>query len=318
MPGIAFLPRAALHKSMFLLFLDYNFLPNQACVLLIFLIMLATLSYNCEALAGSAYLAPHPDDIALSCAGSVLHDVRQRAQPLVLTVFSAEPGPDMPLSDFCREIHQEMGLGGCDDQAVSIRRAEDRAAMDLLGCIGIHLAFFDAIYRHDPLSGGGLYNSVDALTGPVHPHDTALIDQIADAVENTRGIHRNTQIYAPLAIGNHVDHQIVHAVGLRLRQRGYAVSFYEDFPYADPTFRWNLEQPNPRTLEAALLASAPAIGRQRLLALDEATLAQRVGAIAAYHSQLRFMFDDQADLTAHVRALAQSYVPGQLHERFWY
>ena len=41
----------------------------------------------------------------------------------------------------------------------------------------------------------------------------------------------NCRIYAPLALGNHVDYQGTHRSARHLHDASYTVWFYEDYPY---------------------------------------------------------------------------------------
>ncbi|MCI5130985.1 MAG: hypothetical protein D3904_05540, partial [Candidatus Electrothrix sp. EH2] len=62
----------------------------------------------------------------------------------------------------------------------------------------------------------------------------AITKEISNAVIRLSDKHdEETVFYAPLAIGNHIDHQIIHQVGLALHDAGLKVLFYEDYPYAD-------------------------------------------------------------------------------------
>ncbi|GBL37311.1 hypothetical protein EMGBD1_09980 [Anaerolineaceae bacterium] len=48
------------------------------------------------------------------------------------------------------------------------------------------------------------------------------------------GVTADTRIWIPLALGNHVDHQLVRSAAQQSKlpgQRGY----YEDYPYAEDT-----------------------------------------------------------------------------------
>ena len=58
------------------------------------------------------------------------------------------------------------------------------------------------------------------------PSFEAIVDQLerwSDDVD---------QVISPLGIGDHIDHQLVAAAARRLADRGVAVAFYEDRPYA--------------------------------------------------------------------------------------
>ncbi|WP_339137858.1 MAG: hypothetical protein WGN25_06855 [Candidatus Electrothrix sp. GW3-4] len=72
------------------------------------------------------------------------------------------------------------------------------------------------------------------ILGEVHPGEAAITKEIGNAIIRLSDRYdAETVFYAPLAIGNHIDHQLIHQVGLSLHDAGLKVLFYEDYPYAD-------------------------------------------------------------------------------------
>lgn len=250
----------------------------------------------------ACFLAPHYDDVALSCGGTVAALGQRGATPLVVTVFGGAPAAT-DLTAFARWQHERWGTGAGD--TIATRLDEERAAATILGCATATLPFLDAIYR------GAAYLSDEALFGAVDPADAALPEQIATALLALPALAAAdpaaATIFVPLAIGNHVDHQIVYGVGRTLAARGWRVYAYEDFPYAV------LDDAAPRR-HAAI---AGEIGAAETWPVG-ATLARRVGAIAAYRSQLPVIFRFTADwprvIAAHARALGAGQ---EAMERFW-
>src|SRR5919202_2616060 len=171
------------------------------------------------------FLAPHYDDVALSCGGTVALLADAGARPLVATVFGGEPGGG-ELTAFARWQHERWGTAEADTLAT--RRAEDRAAAAILGCQTRWLDHLDAIYR------GERYLSDEALFGPLAADEEPLAERIAAEVlalpvlagapEGEPG----PALYVPLAVGNHVDHQGVYRVGRLPAARGTRVLAYED------------------------------------------------------------------------------------------
>ncbi len=260
------------------------------------------------------YLSPHFDDVALSCGGAVHLDARAGAAPLVVTVCGAPPGHDDELSDFCREIHAAMGVGA---DAVSTRRDEDRAAMRILGARAEWLDVGDAIYRRDPGDGAWLYADDAALIGALAEADQPLVAHVVRQLHALAGVDAHTRFRAPLAVGHHVDHLLVHRVGLALRWIGHEVLFYEDFPYVDPAFTWRPGALHPRTLAEAVGALDGRPARVHARTLDAEALEARVHAIRAYASQWPWMFDSEADLALRVQRHARSRDGTTWQERFW-
>lgn len=248
----------------------------------------------------AVFLAPHYDDVALSCGGTVAAlAAAPGPPPLVATIFGGAPAPG-DLTAFARWQHERWGTDGGD--TVAARLAEERAAADALGCAARSLPFLDAIYRGDH------YLSDDALFGPVHPADAPLLDALVAAVAALPGLaDAGAALYVPLAIGNHVDHQLAYGAGRVLAARGIPVLAYEDVPYA------LLGEARARRLAAL----AGQLGEPALVPIG-ATLPRRLAAIGAYRSQLPTIFRFTADWAGAVadwaRAVGGAVGPA---ERFW-
>lgn len=229
------------------------------------------------------FLAPHYDDVALSCGGTVAALADAGLHPLVVTIFGGEPAPDN-LTTFARWQHERWGTGEGD--TIATRLAEDHAAAAALGCETRIFPFLDAIYRGDH------YLSDDALFGEIAADDTPLVARIVAEVAALPGlaVPAAATLYVPLAVGNHVDHQIVYRVGQLLAGRGVRVLAYEDFPYAVLADE----------LSRRLAAVAGEVGPPALVPIA-ATLSRRIAAIAAYRTQLPTIFRFTDDWQAVVK-----------------
>ncbi len=252
-----------------------------------------------ESIADEVFLAPHFDDVALSCGGTVAKLVVGGASVAVVTIFGGDPSPGMPLTPYA-----QWNLRGWQmpdvATALATRRREDAAATATLGATLHTLPFVDGAFRDDR------YESWDAMRARPHPDDAALPREIADAVHALGFIGPGTRITGPLAIGRHVDHQLVFAAMSHLAARGCIVRGYEDFPYASQGDEWS-------TRIAALgLIDADA---ERV---DIAPwLETKIRAIACYASQLPLLFPD-TPMPAAVRAYAAHVANDTtLAERFW-
>ncbi len=163
-------------------------------------------------------LAPHPDDAVLSCGG-LLAGHRAGGRPAtVVTIFAGPSPPTESLTPFARLLHHSWG--DLPDP-MTHRRQEDAAALEVLGCDGLWWDYLDAIYRHPA------YNSPARLFGRPAAEE-ALEEELAARIAALP----DGLLLFPLAIGHHVDHQLLFRVGRRLGQEGRAVAFYEDLPYA--------------------------------------------------------------------------------------
>ncbi len=248
------------------------------------------------------YLSPHLDDVALSCGGLIHRQVQGGTRILVLTIFAGPPLPS-ELSSFAAALHTQWGHL---TEPVAVRREEDEKVMRLLGADYSHLGYPDAIYRFNDISF--LYLCEEDLFGPLHPSDLKLVSQITEAIMETQSRQQST-IYAPLAVGNHVDHQLVREAALTLHQRSHPVIFYEDYPYVE--------------VPGALTRELERIGIERwteeVQDIGEENLATKIEAIAAYASQMDKLFGGMEVMAERVRDYSLALCPEERYgERYWH
>lgn len=250
------------------------------------------------------FLSPHYDDTALSCGGTAALLARHGRSPEIALIFGAEPDPTLPLTPFAEQLHRRWGLPA--REVIAGRQAEEAAAARLLGAEDRYLPFRDAIYR------GERYLNDDQLVGEVAPDETHLAGELIAALALDEAERRAIRLYAPLAIGSHVDHQHAFAAGLALARAGWPVWFYEDLPYA---------------LDAA---AAPARFRRLPVPFAVAALVDvspvwtvKLDAIFAYPSQLPTVFrhvgsdSSRPAVDAVMAGYAREAGSGVLVERFW-
>ncbi len=250
------------------------------------------------------YLAPHLDDGVLSCGGAIHHQVAAGELVLVITLFAGDPPADRRLSAFAQD--QPAHRTGTP-QPVALRRAEDLAALALLGAKARHLAFLDAIYRGGP-GGVWLYDDLARLLGEAQPGDPVTPEALAEAVAACLPGDGPLTLYAPLAIGRHVDHLLVHQAARLLSEWGHSLAFYEDYPYAE----------TPGALAAALAAAGAEDWPVEIVALSPADLSAKVQALGYYHSQLAVLFGEAEAMPSRVWSFALGRSPGAgLVERVW-
>ncbi|MBN1136578.1 MAG: PIG-L family deacetylase [Anaerolineae bacterium] len=256
------------------------------------------------------YLSPHLDDAVLSCGGAIHRHTAAGEPVLVLTFFAGEAsahGATGALSSFALLQHHYWGDPPCP---MALRRAEDVAALSLLQADWYHAGYLDAVYRADA-SGRWLYTDLETLLGQVQPGDPMVLAQ-TDLIAQVLGFARHAVdpvIYAPLAVGRHVDHQIVHAAARQLASRGCRVAFYEDYPYAD----------QPGASEAALTASGAKDWRLEVIHLSPADVAAQVSAVDYYRSQLGILFRGAEAMPSRVWGFAASRsLEAGLAERIWW
>jgi LmbE family N-acetylglucosaminyl deacetylase len=230
------------------------------------------------------YLSPHADDAAFSCGAQIHARTARGERVLVVTVFSGAAPPTERLSSFAAHLHEHWRLGGADVAAA--RRAEDERAMRELGAALAHVDLPDAIYRADA-SGRPLYPAFAALFGPQRAADSEVLAAIERAVGD---LPESPFVAAPLAVGAHVDHRLVHDAARRA-VAAEALWLYEDYPYAES---W-------RALRRA--TSSRRGWDTRVEEVGDDDLAAKVRAIARYESQLGEAFRAAA-LERRVRKFA--------------
>lgn len=253
------------------------------------------------------YLSPHLDDAALSCGGRIARQTADGEEVLVVTVFAGDPDLER-LSPFARILHQ---IWGDPPAPIAERREEDRAAMRRLGASFVHLGFLDAIYRGDPTAPP--YGDLYALFGSPSPLDEPLVEQLVTFLKPLLYGLGPTILYAPLAVGHHVDHQLVNAAALHLPSSagGLQLRFYEDFPYAAGL----APQHAPDTVAAAQARH----GGEWIVQVVPIDLAAKVETILLYRSQIVSLFGDEANMKRVMEEYTASVAAGAADhaERFW-
>jgi LmbE family N-acetylglucosaminyl deacetylase len=255
------------------------------------------------------FLSPHYDDIPLSAGATVRHFADRGLTPETLVVFGSEPDRGQQLSPFAQQMHQVWGLTA--DQVIASRYAEETAAASILGATTRVLPFRDAIYR------GHVYLSDPDLFGVPALSEAALPPEIVESLELGQSPDTGTRIYAPLAVGKHVDHQLVHWAAKDLATSGWDVWFYEDIPYAlkpDALETRLAEIREPAGIRLEPVTSIPA----------ESVWDRKIDAILRYPSQLETVFRQYVGVGTTRREISEALKnyavgagDGVLAERFW-
>jgi LmbE family N-acetylglucosaminyl deacetylase len=246
------------------------------------------------------FLAPHFDDVALSCGGEVARIVAAGASAAIVTIFAGVPPTEMPLTPYAQWHLTEWDVASVAE-AFAARRAEDEAAATVLGASLEMLPFVDGAFR------AGRYHSWDELRTRLVPADAALPADIAGALLARDLIGPETVVTGPLAIGRHVDHQAVYAAMRLLAAQSVHVRGYEDYPYAADAGEYRARMAAPD-----LAGASPDI-------IDIAPwLEDKVRAIGCYPSQLPLLFPTMPVLDA-IRAHGNLVAGGTgIAERFWW
>lgn len=260
------------------------------------------------------YLSPHFDDAVFSCGGAIHQQCQNGQAVLVVTFCAAMPDPGEPLSPLAERFHAWMGHPA---DVVAARRREDRAALAIVGAEGLWLDFKDCIYRGRSCEHLWHYTSIREVFGRIHPNERTLAEVMAVAVNERVSIGSKTTIYAPLGVGNHVDHQLTHCAAWVLHAQQGRLVLYEDYPYADPDRPHPIDESIASSPASTLAATAATLLAPRFVHLSEADLQAKIDGVRAYRSQLAMLFGEEAAIPSRLRTYASRHDPYRLAERFW-
>lgn len=145
------------------------------------------------------FISPHLDDAVFSCGGAIQRVVADGNRALIATVFSH----------------------GCRDHVV--RRKEDKAVAKVLGADVCWLGLRDAPWR------SSFYRGFREIILGTAPGDSD--ESVAGALASVLNAEKPIGIFAPLAVGTHIDHRLTFTAIGNIVDAG-AITFYEDRPYA--------------------------------------------------------------------------------------
>ena len=211
-----------------------------------------------------------------------------------------------------RELTEAAAAG----ELMAERRLEDEQFAYFAEAAVIFLDLPDAVFRG--------YEGDEELLGVPRPDDESPFDQVRREI-----IRLEPQaVYVPLAVGNHVDHQLCRQVGIDLLAEGRRwvmpgpewagkVVFYEDFPYA----WWHGFDRLEQLPEGAL----DGLDQDMILAPEYASigdqLERKIRGISLYESQLNRLFGGEAAMAAAVRSYGAKMAGldglGGAAERYW-
>lgn len=247
------------------------------------------------------FVSPHFDDGVFSCGGRI-HQLTAAGKPVtVLTMMGGLHAGELPKSPILDDLHKRW-MAGADP--LRARQEEDKRALSRLNAEHLHIDLTDCVYRQ--VDGALLYQSEESLFGPVHAADYAR-----KALEAVRlpDPGRQLALYLPLAVGHHVDHQIVRDWGIGLlgdKPDHWSLRFYAEYPY------FNTE----RAISLALSRIDMPLREEQII-LDEADFAAKVDAIACYNSQISTFWEDVETMALDLRRSSFDARAGQLVERYW-
>jgi LmbE family N-acetylglucosaminyl deacetylase len=224
--------------------------------------------------------------------------------------------PERPLAD---SVGGQGTLAGIDFRSAdvsAIRKAEDERYAFFAEASVIDLDLPDAVYRG--------YEGDEQLLGAPRDDDPPPEDVLRREILRLEP----QMVYAPLAVGGHVDHRLCRDAVLGIVAEGRRwvmpgpdladhVTFYEDFPYAWwHDFRGVADIPNGD------IELPPGMALQARFADISDQLERKAAGLRVYASQIQRLFEsDQGmldDLAGyHARVAAAGGVGTGAAERYW-
>ena len=240
------------------------------------------------------FLSPHLDDAALSCGHLIQYLTESKRKVLVISIFTKAQTP--PHSEHAEKFVTDSGQKDAR-RLFLLRKNEDISSCRVLGADYLHLNYVDATFRKTILFQKFAYlNKFNRIipsfvhvypdpkmqfSGEISRQDKGLMQELKaelkDILDNLPG---KCIIIAPLGVGGHADHIIVHEVARQIEgNSGGAILFWEDFPY-------NL---NKTTVEDFFSGSQPF---EKYLTIDDKLLrkTRKDLAIRRHKSQMKVLF----------------------------
>ena len=236
------------------------------------------------------FIAPHLDDAVLSC-GELIYSFRKRGDSVtVLTVFTQNPEKG-EISDTAKSFHSDCFL---QENAMTTRKEEDRAAAVFLDYNFIHLDLHECLYRKGQ-DGKFLYPKTEDICGDIHKADVEVQSKLSDIFPKL--LSYADYVYAPLAFGSHVDHQIIKkVVDISAVIPKEKIFYYEDIPYI---FEIDANERH-KTCESAGLFPL-------LIHVTEEAWQAKADAILLYRSQLSCMWKNDFERMEQLKTLSLQY-----------
>lgn len=153
------------------------------------------------------FISPHLDDAVFSCGGRIQHELK-KGPVLVINFFTDYP-----------ENIKQMGVSLGKE-----RLSEEKNAATFLGYESKNLMELDAVLRNPH------YKKITNLFKNITVEESAYVESLRNKIFLALNELSFETIYVPLAVGWHVDHQILFQVFLPWLGKKN-IKFYEDAPY---------------------------------------------------------------------------------------
>ena len=247
------------------------------------------------------FISPHFDDGIFSCGGTAHHLQQADNAVTIMTIMGGLYEGELPDSPILADLHRRWKAG---DNPLHRRQQEDEQASHAIGVDFMHVPLPDCVYR---ITGDlALYPSEESLFAEVHPADYA--PRLLKGIQIPE-LETAANIYLPLGVGHHVDHQIARNWGMtqvRDIPDKSALRFYAEFPYS------NADRSTELALAEMGIPLEPAD-----FALSEADIRAKIKAIACYESQISTFWTSLEAMEADVRRAFTDPKTGAYVERYW-
>jgi hypothetical protein len=151
-----------------------------------------------------------------------------------------------------------------------VRRDEDRQSFGVISpsIQVIHASHLDCIYRVRP-DGEWIYPTIESVIGA----EISPLDPGPSELTQIDPLPPGAILYTPLAIGGHIDHQVLRNAVEDWDLGGNQLIYYEDYPYAEK------DGAIPAALEGASWD-------EKVILLEKEDIAAKIEGIAQHHTQL--------------------------------
>ena len=258
---------------------------------------------------------PDRIDVTQQRANTQARQFWQRAAWTRSANITAEESEARPLAESIggQASMEEINWAAAD--AMALRRAEEERYSYLMEASVVFLDLPDAVFRG--------YQGDNRLLGSVRDDDEPPYEHVRREIVRLEP----QMVYFPLAVGNHVDHQLVREVGLSMLAEGRRwvmpgpsflgrLSFYEDYPYA-----WWRDFNGPGDGDGLGLDLPVGVGLDAQYVDVTDQLDRKAAGIRLYASQVQRLFDSEQGLLDdlygyHARVALAGGIAGYA-ERYW-
>ncbi len=240
------------------------------------------------------YISPHLDDAVLSCGAQIADKINAGKSVLNVSLFTANE-PDVPPSEFARKFHSWLGLDG---NIVDARRKEDIESCRILKADHFHAGLSEALYRLDSANGKPYYNDVKELFDVPAQRDLQVLTEIEHVLKS---LPTYSEIYIPLGVGGHVDHQLVRRAAENIFPSD-GTYYYEDYPYVS---KWG-------ALRKILKPRRRWIPHHKPCSSESVNI--KIQATAAHKSQIKMLFGSSDRMHRQILSFYKKRSNG---ERVW-